>query len=186
VLVEVGARVGVETALGSTGLAVAGRRAGAAWAGSVGLMASVAVVLAVGGAAAQAARRTAAKSPDTWVTRGNLNLTRTILRPTVRSVNSQVGGRPLVAMLISAEGLREGQVQAGDGVCLMVWVESEIGKDGTKQGKVRRRFAKSVPVLINMLSMVGQEVCERLELQGHGYWLPIVRTHSHIEEMILT
>jgi hypothetical protein len=65
VLVAVGARVGAEVKLGSStlGVAVASCRAGAAWAGSVGRMASVAVGRAAsGGPVAQAARRTAAEA----------------------------------------------------------------------------------------------------------------------------
>lgn len=92
VLVEVGARVGVEAAVGSTGLAVARGRAGAAWAGSVGLIACVAVGrTSVGGAATQAARRAAASSRDPWATSSDRRLTVGILWPTIRSVNSRVG-----------------------------------------------------------------------------------------------
>jgi hypothetical protein len=110
-------------------------RAGAAWAGSVGLAASVAGGWAsAGGGAAQAVRKTAARSRDTWATSSDRRLTVSILRPTIRSVNGKVGRRSLIARLISAEDLRTNQVQAGDGVCLVVWVESEMGKDGTKQG----------------------------------------------------
>jgi len=96
VLVAVGARVGAEVKLGSStlGVAVASCRAGAAWAGSVGLMASVAVGRAgSGGPAAQAARRTAARSPGSRAGSGDRGLTGAILRPTVISVNGRVARR---------------------------------------------------------------------------------------------
>lgn len=97
VLVAVGARVGNDVAIGSStlGVAVASCRAGAAWAGSVGLMASVAVGRAsVGDPAVQAARSRAARSPGSRAGSGDRGLTEAILRPTVGSVNGQVGRHP--------------------------------------------------------------------------------------------
>lgn len=141
VFVVVGARMGVEVAVGSAGrgVAVAGDDVGPAWAGSVGLIAAVALGrtawagsvglsacpaasrVGVGGVAAQAVRKTAARSRNTRATNGDRRPTGTILRPTVKSVNSRVGRRPLAARLISVEGLRAGQTLAGDEVWF-AWV----------------------------------------------------------------
>ncbi len=116
VLVSVGARVGVELAGGGDGLGMleATSRAGAACAGSVGLLTSVAAGRAsVGGAAVQAARRATASSRGTGVASSDRRFTSISLRPTVGGVNSQVGRPRLTAVMSEANGMRAGQLLAG-------------------------------------------------------------------------
>ena len=115
VLVAFGTRVSVEVAVGSTGagVAVTGSRAGAAWAGSVGLMASVAVGRAsAGGAAAQAARRMAVRSPVRRAGSGDRGLT----EPSCGQRSGVSTAKWVGVERINADAPQAGQLLACDGL----------------------------------------------------------------------